>query len=238
MTPFAHEIAQIKSTYAEFAARDYLRTRWAPFAESESDVRAQQLLAFSRMMRTAGFLHLEGQRILDLGCGSGRHLRQCIDMGAAPGDLHGIDLDAAAIELGRKLSPDLDIALGTGDTIEFPDATFDLVTHYFAFSSMPGEALRRRLAAEISRVLKPDGCLFWWDMRHMAEAAGGRAESLDAGTLFPGRVVVDLALGAKSAPSETLRAGWLRRWLGPLLDRFAPAPTFQVALIRPHSTAS
>ena len=238
MNPFDREIAQIRSTYAEFEQNDDMRNRWAPFVESEADVRAQQQLAFSRLMRTAGFLHLEGLRILDFGCGSGRHLRQCIDMGAAASALHGVDLNAASVTYGRKISPDLDIALGAGDTIAFPDATFDLAVHYFAFSSMPGENLRKRIADEIRRVLKPDGWFFWWDMRHMAEAAGGCTERLDAATLFPGRVVVDLQLGARPAPSETLRPGRVRRFLGPMLDRLAPEPVFQAALIRPNASAT
>ena len=129
MSPFSREIAQIRSTYEGFAQNEEQLACWAPFAESERNVRAQQLLAFSRLMREAGFLDLAGLRILDLGCGSGRHLRHCVDMGASSRDLHGIELNSAALTLGRTLSPDLDIAQATGDTIDFPDATFDLVTH-------------------------------------------------------------------------------------------------------------
>src|SRR5437588_8964908 len=94
---FTSEIRQIKDTYVEFAARDLRRTEWAPFSENEPRVRAQQLLAFSKAARAKGLLHLEGVRLLDIGCGNGRQLRQYLAMGAEIGKLQGIDLDEAAI---------------------------------------------------------------------------------------------------------------------------------------------
>ncbi len=233
VSPFQSEIARIRATYAEFGATDAAKIRWAPFNSSEAEVRTQQALGFSTLMREAGFLDLEGLRILDLGCGSGRHLRQYLDMGAEPDALFGIDLDEPALARGRKLSPHLHFASASGDTIDFPDESFDLVSHYFAFSSVPGAEFRLQLAREVMRVLKPGGLFFWWDMLHMAIAAGGSSERLDVRELFPNDIVAERFLGAKPAPSDSLRpARFVHRLLAPIADALAYPPIFQAALMR------
>lgn len=229
---FEPEIASIKATYARFEQQGLARTRWAPLSENEADVRAQQMLTFSEMMRAAGILHLDGLRILDLGCGTGRQLRQFLDMGASPESVFGIDLDEAALSRARLLSPNVCFASSTGDRIDFADATFDLVTHFFVFSSVPNEAFRAQLAQEVRRVLKPGGLFFWWDMLHMAEAAGGLHEPLDARAFFSREIIAEQRLGPKPRPSSTFRASRWRRLLTPLADRLEQPHIFQAALIR------
>lgn len=232
-TSLDEEIAAIRTTYAEFDQRGLTRTLWAPFAPSEVAVRAQQLLVFSHLLREEGRLHLEGMRILDYGCSTGRHLRQFLDMGAAPEALVGLDLDEASLTRGRRLSPHLRLESTNGKTIDFPDASFDLVTQHFVFSAMPSAALRKQLAAEMLRVLRPGGLLYSWDMPHLSRPAGGPSVKLDVPALFPGLAVkvVDVAMSPR--PGDTLRpVRFLTRFLRPILNRLAQPPTIQAAVIR------
>lgn len=230
---FTKDIATIKTRYAEFETQRAHKTTWAPFNAEEADVRAQQLLCFARLMREAGYRDLEGMRILDLGCGSGRHLRQFVDMGAMPTELFGIDLDEAAVRRANQISPDIQISMADGDSIAFPKDFFDLVTHHYVFSSVPSDGLRRQLITEVRRVLKPGGLFYWWDMKFMASAAGGNSIALDYCTLLPETPIASLTAAMTPCPSETLRPlPGLRRILGPWIDLLGNEPRFQAALFR------
>src|SRR3954447_19910820 len=47
-------------------------------------------------------MRLEDSDILEVGCGSGRHLRFLAELGATPSRLHGIDLLASRLEIARS----------------------------------------------------------------------------------------------------------------------------------------
>ncbi|MDD5200573.1 MAG: methyltransferase domain-containing protein [Terrimicrobiaceae bacterium] len=228
---FAREIAGIKSTYADFFRQGLTKTLWAPFTPDEVGVRTQQVRMFSEFLRGAGRLHLEGMRILDLGCGTGRHLRQFIDMGAAPEDVFGIDIDENTLARARRVSPNLHFALGNGSTIDLPNQSFDLVTHHYVFSSVPSNALRRQLASEMLRVLRPGALIFWWDILHLA-VAGQTSVALDVRDLFPGAILAERKVSLHPPPAAALRpCRGLSRLLAPLLDRMSHRPCRQAALI-------
>lgn len=234
--PFQAELDRIRETYAEFKARDLSRTLWAPFQTDEAAMRAEQLRVFSELMRRAGHLDLDGMRVLDFGCGTGRHLRQFLDMGGAADDLFGVDLDADAIRVARERSPHLRFAVGTGATLDFPDAHFDLVTQHVVFSSVAQRELRETLAAEIVRVLRPGGFVYWWDMVHMARAAGGSECPLAPRPLFPGLRGEEILTGRHPRPSDGLRPlRGLRRWLAPFLDRLGFPRTHRGILFGPKA---
>lgn len=88
--------------------------------------------------------------LLDLGCGSGWFLRK---MREAGWDVHGVEINAAAAELGRRRAG-LDIFGGTLQEANFPSEFFDYVrsNHSFEHISCPGPTLD-----EIHRILRPGG---------------------------------------------------------------------------------
>ncbi|HST88742.1 MAG TPA: class I SAM-dependent methyltransferase [Ktedonobacterales bacterium] len=101
--------------------------------------------------------------VLDIGCGSGSQLRRLLDYGAMPEHLTGIDLLPERIERARHLNPAMQWVRGSAHELPFADAHFDLVTTYTMFSSILDEPLRRRIAAEMWRVLKPGGMVIVYD---------------------------------------------------------------------------
>jgi SAM-dependent methyltransferase len=228
---FEQEVAAIRETYAGFQRDQLTKKIWAPFNPDEAAVRAQQLLSFAQLLRGAGRIDLEGLRILDLGCGTGRHLRQFLDMGAAPADVVGADLDEISLHKARALSPNIRFELTCGPALPF-GTEFDLVTHHFVFSSIPSSAFREILAAEMLRVTRAGGLIYWWDMTHMAAAAGGTAVPLNARDLFPALPITELRVSRWPAPAKTLRACRWSRLLAPLLAHLAHPPQYQAALIR------
>lgn len=97
-----------------------------------------------------------GQRLLDLGCASGRVLRHLLDL--APGaELNGLDLGAHHVEWARRhLPPTAVVALGTTiPSLPFEDGSVDVIT---AFSVLTHVAeFEETMLLEVRRVLRPGG---------------------------------------------------------------------------------
>jgi len=122
--------------------------------------------ALLALLRRHGFTDLAERAVLDIGCGSGSQLRRLLDYGAVPEHLTGVDLLPERIERARHLNPAIHWVCGSAHELPFADAHFDLVTTYTMFSSILDEPLRRRIAAEMWRVLKPGGMVIVYDFAY------------------------------------------------------------------------
>lgn len=97
-----------------------------------------------------------GMEVLDIGCGTGAHLKlyQGLDC-----HVHGIDTSEAMLDVaGRKLGSQADLALCDATASPFADDTFDLVMCSTVLHEMSVET-RARVLDETRRILKPDGRL-------------------------------------------------------------------------------
>jgi SAM-dependent methyltransferase len=92
-----------------------------------------------------------GQRILDVGCGSGAFIRRAAKHGAT---VSGLDAATGLVTIARRRVPSADLRVGDLESLPYDDATFDIVTGFDAFSyaADPVAAL-----TEAHRVLKPRG---------------------------------------------------------------------------------
>lgn len=101
-----------------------------------------------------------GQKILDVGCGTGTVLREIRDK-YPDTDLTGIDPDHEVIEIARSKSPKenkIKFIQGYVQTLPFPDNSFDTVISSLTFHHL--KLPDKKLAlAEIRRVLKKSGSL-------------------------------------------------------------------------------
>ena len=110
---------------------------------------------------TVAALRLQpGQRVLDVGCGTGT-LALCAQSVVGPqGRVYGIDASpemiARASGKARSAGVDVDFRTGVVEALPFPDASFDLVLNTMMLHHLPAAA-RARCAAEMRRVLKPGG---------------------------------------------------------------------------------
>lgn len=97
----------------------------------------------------------KGARILDIGCGDGRLLRQftCCRNDL---ELFGVELPGPAAERTRATSG-ITLKLGSVDSVEFEDSSFDFISmiHVIEHVPSPRQALKRMV-----RWLKPGGTLF------------------------------------------------------------------------------
>lgn len=102
----------------------------------------------------------KGLRLLDVGCGTGRLLSYVMD--SWPGlAAVGLDLSQPYLDHAAKLLaswPGVELHRGLAEKMPFADETFDAVTCVFLFHELPRK-VRKQVAFEIGRVLKPGGRL-------------------------------------------------------------------------------
>lgn len=161
----------------------------------------QRARASLRMLRRADMLPLEGRRIVDVGCGTGDQLAELELWGARREDLAGIDLLPDRVARASARLPGADLRVGNAASLPWSDAAFDLAVQSTAFTSILDPEVRRLVAAEMARVLRPGGAVLWYDFSYdnpfNPNVRGVRAEEIRA--LFPG-FAVDLERVTLASP--------------------------------------
>jgi ubiquinone/menaquinone biosynthesis C-methylase UbiE len=111
-------------------------------------------------------------KLLDVGCGNGRFLSQVL--GAFPRiRATGLDLSPAyCAEARARLAPwrQVEIVTGAAEQAPFEDASFDAATCVYLFHELPPR-VRRAVAGEIARVVKPGGLFVLADSIQAGDAA-------------------------------------------------------------------
>jgi SAM-dependent methyltransferase len=195
--------------YAESAAGRFL------FQEREREVLG--------VLERQGFLSLSKSRILEVGCGTGKWLRDLIAWGADPENVYGVELLPASAARARRLTAQaVTIECASATDLSFPADSFDMVIQATVFSSVLDPAMRRRMAAEMQRVLRPNGLILWYDLvmpnpGNPDTRPIGKSEIRD---LFPG---CRHELRRVSLAAPIARALASRSWLGCYLMGRIPA---------------
>ena len=108
---------------------------------------------FPWLHEAAEFRHHRGERVLEIGCGTGCDLLQFARHGA---HATGVDITPKHLELARTRVGNLAIVLrADGRNLPFPDASFDYV---YSHGVVHHSDEPRRIVQEIFRVLRPGGC--------------------------------------------------------------------------------
>jgi ubiquinone/menaquinone biosynthesis C-methylase UbiE len=102
----------------------------------------------------------EGEKALDIGCGTGtlaiaakRHVGET---GVVCGVDASLQMLARAVKKGRHAGVDIDFRNAAVEALPFRDSQFDLVLSTLMLHHLPGK-VREECAREIRRVLKPGG---------------------------------------------------------------------------------
>ena len=120
-------------------------------------------LDFARAYKQQTFALLglrRGDRVLDVGCGTGDDARALAQIVGPTGRVVGLDASAAMIDEARQRSDGLGLPLeflvGDAHRLDFADATFDGARADRTFQHLEDP---ERALAELARVTRPDGAV-------------------------------------------------------------------------------
>ncbi|MFN8167830.1 MAG: methyltransferase domain-containing protein [Candidatus Nanopelagicales bacterium] len=131
-----------------------------------------------------------GERVLDLGCGTGH---QAAEVAAAGAQVVGVDADAAMLEIARAEHPEVAFVRADGQDADAlraaVDGPVDAVLSNAALHWMPRQD---DVVAAVAAVLRPGG-------RFVAEMGGGANVALTTQAIRAGRAAVGLDPGIASS---------------------------------------
>jgi ubiquinone/menaquinone biosynthesis C-methylase UbiE len=108
-------------------------------------------------------LDLKNKLILDIGCGHGWSLNLFHSWGAQPKNLYGIDILDERINIAKNHHPLYNFNCVNAEKLSFDDNFFDIIHISTVFSSILDNNLKKKIAQEIQRILKPSGTIIWYD---------------------------------------------------------------------------
>jgi SAM-dependent methyltransferase len=163
VTPDDHpsEPQAVRERYARRTPHDSRYSLSNPAALAAWQERQRATLAlFNRL----GWADLSTRTLLEVGCGSGSNLLECLLMGFAPQNLAGIELLPERHAIARARLP-VAVALTQGDAAELmpKDASVDIVHQVTVSSSLLDDAFHQRLADAMWATVKPGGGVLWYD---------------------------------------------------------------------------
>ena len=107
-----------------------------------------------------------GERVLDIGCGTGRFTKE---YAGAVGEVVGADFSVASLRRLLARGPSVQAVRCEAGQLPFATGGFDAIVATSLFSNLPTQATRDRALAEVRRVLAPGGRLLvtvynhsWW----------------------------------------------------------------------------
>ena len=119
---------------------------------------------WQRLIDKAALSH--GERVIDVGCGTGKVSLLVADIVLPDGEVVGIDASAEMIAMSRKRARDANVTVefrrSVMENLPFPDACFDVVLSCQALHHVPRDAKFQALS-EMRRVLRPGGRLLLLD---------------------------------------------------------------------------
>lgn len=128
--------------------RGYDQMAWGYLSTKAGD--AAQVLSTLMLLTTD---MPDGAKMLDLGCGAGVPSTQFLSRRF---DVTGVDISAQQLELARTYAPDATLIKSDMMSLNFPEATFELVVAFYSIIHVPREE-QSTLVRNIHDWLKPGG---------------------------------------------------------------------------------
>jgi SAM-dependent methyltransferase len=186
---------------------------WGARAQDWAANEDQQTPTYEEAIRRVGIG--PGQRVLDVGCGSGVFVRLVAERGARA---FGVDASEALIELARSRTPDADLRVGDMQALPFDDDGFDVVTGFNSFFFADDIVAALREAGRVAKPGAPVVIQVWGppercDLSAMRAAIGPFLPAPEPGAPAPPQlwrpgVLEELAEQAGLTPADAFDASW------------------------------
>jgi SAM-dependent methyltransferase len=190
---------------------------WGARARDWAGVEEQQIRTYEEALRRVAIR--AGQRVLEVGCGTGVFLRAVADRGALA---HGIDISAALAELARQRVPEADVRVGDMQALPFEDDSFDVVAGFNSFFFADDIIAALREAGRVAKPGAPVVIQVWGrpDRCELTAVKGAMApflpapppEAPTAPRLWQPGVLEGLAEEAGLRPDESFDFAWAYEW--------------------------
>ena len=155
------ETQAVRERYARRVAQDPRYSLLNPAALLALQERQRAML---RLFKRLGWTDLSARTLLEVGCGTGSNLLECLLIGFVPEHLAGIELLEERHALARRRLPQ-EVTLRQGDAtaLGIAPASHDVVLQATVFSSLLDDAFQQRLADTMWAAVKPGGGVLWYD---------------------------------------------------------------------------
>ena len=148
-----------------------------------------------------------GDKVLDVGCGTGTLALEVARRAGRAGRVTGIDPSTEQIARARSKAArhnvPIDFQIGVIEHLPFPDQTFDVVLSTLMMHHLPA-SLKRQGLAEIARVLKPGGRLIIADFKPKKERQGQAARFHAGGSSMQDLAAMILDAGFEQLEMEEM----------------------------------
>lgn len=157
------ELDRLKSVYKD---RESINNRYNPvLPENYYIVSSREKIFIKSLLNNFG-TDFSDLKVLDLGFGSGNDIFTLIKAGFKSKNISGVEVIEERFNRLKQLLPDTNLKLNSGFNIPFEDNSFDLIIQSTVFSSVLNPDSRKQLADEMIRVLKPNGKIFFYDLKY------------------------------------------------------------------------
>jgi ubiquinone/menaquinone biosynthesis C-methylase UbiE len=157
-----------------------------------------------------------GDKVLDVGCGTGNLALTAQSYAGPSGKVYGIDASPEMIEVAKKKASGSGLGVvfevGLIEKLAFPNASFEVVVSRLAIHHLPDD-LKRTGFMEILRVLKPGGHLLIADFKAPTNPILNRVMSMLIGSRM-------MQTNIESLPPMLANAGFIGITYGPTRSPF------------------
>jgi SAM-dependent methyltransferase len=155
------ETAAVEQRYARRVVADDRYSLLNPAALLPLQERQRHVLA---LFRRLGWNDLSTKHLLEVGCGNGSNLLECLQMGFSPRNLSGIELLVDRHVAARERLPwGVELRQGDASTLPIAPHSLDVVLQSTVFSSLLDDTFQQRLADAMWTAVRPGGGVLWYD---------------------------------------------------------------------------
>jgi ubiquinone/menaquinone biosynthesis C-methylase UbiE len=155
-----------------------------------------------------------GDRVLDVGCGTGTFTREMAEAAAPGGTALGVDASREAIAHARRLThhPNCTFSEGIAEALDATDGSYDVVVSSLMIHHLR-EPMRPQAIREMFRVLRPGGRVLIADFRPPTRRIGRHLIGLVTSPAMQNNPVHLLDLMVREAGFEQALDGDVHPWI-------------------------